>query len=70
MKNPDSRRRIRTVLNLNKSGALRNYLSRVCEGLGLNLDENLYATNYLKNFFVSPPTKIAEIDIFQVFGPM
>lgn len=69
VKNAASRRTIRTVLNLDKPGALKNYLSRVCEGLGLDLDQHVYATNYLKNFFVEPPTQIDEIDVFEVFGP-
>jgi uracil-DNA glycosylase len=70
VKNPASRRRITTVLNLDKGGQLRDYLSRICELLALNLDEHVYATNYLKNFFVRSPTQIKEIDVFQVFGPM
>jgi uracil-DNA glycosylase len=70
VKNPRSLRTIKTVLNLDKSGNLRAYLSRICEGLGLNLDQHVYATNYLKNFFVKPPTQIDEIDVFQVFGPI
>ena len=70
VKNPASRRGITTVLNLNRSGALKNYLSRICESLGLNVDEHVYATNYLKNFFVKPPTQITEINVLQVFGPM
>ena len=69
VKNPRSRLGIKTVLNLDKRGQLRDYLSRICELLGLNLDEHVYATNYLKNFFVKPPTQITEIDVFQVFGP-
>ena len=70
VKNPASRRLIKSVLNLNKSGALKNYLSRVCQALGLDLDQHVYATNYLKNFFVKPPTQIEEINVFQQFGPM
>jgi len=70
VKNPASRRAIKTVLNLDKGGQLRDYLSRICELLGLSLDEHVYATNYLKNFFVNPPTQIDEIDVFQGFGPI
>jgi len=70
VKNPHSRRRIKTVLNLDTSGSLRAYLSRICEGLRLNLDQHVYATNHLKNFFVEPPTQIEEIDVFEVFGPI
>lgn len=67
VKNPDSRAKIKTVLNLDRQGSLRTYLSQVCEGLGLDLDRDVYATNYLKNFSVKPPTQIKEIDVFQVF---
>jgi uracil-DNA glycosylase len=70
VKDPVSRRSINTVLNLDKGGNLKAYLSRICEGLGLELDQHVYATNYLKNFFVEPPTQIDEIDIFQLFGPI
>jgi hypothetical protein len=70
VKNARSRKRITTVLNLDKPGRLRDYLCDICEGLGLNLEQHLYATNYLKNFFVKPPTQIEEIDIFEVFGPI
>jgi hypothetical protein len=70
VKNPRSLRTIKTVLNLDKNGSLKAYLSRICEGLGLNLDQHVYATNYLKNFFVKPPTQIDDIDVFQAFGPI
>lgn len=64
VKNPASRSTIRTTLNLDKAGSLRNYLSSICNKLGLDL-ENVYATNYLKNFFTAPPTQISEIDVFK-----
>jgi hypothetical protein len=64
-----SRDKIKTVLNLDKSENLRNYLNRICTRLGLNLDENAYATNYFKNFFIKPPTQIKDIDIFKEFSP-
>jgi hypothetical protein len=70
VKNPRSRRRIKKVLNLDKDGSLKAYLSQICEGLGLELDQHVYATNYLKNFFVERPTQISEIDVFEVFGPL
>jgi hypothetical protein len=70
VKNPASRRLIKTVLNLDRGGALRNYLSRICWLLGLKLDDHIYATNYLKNFFVKPPTQISEVDLLQEFGPV
>jgi len=68
VKKPESRKKITTVLNLNKGGSLRRYLENVCHKLGIELDLNVYATNLLKNFFVAPPTQISSIDIFKVFG--
>lgn len=70
VKNPRGRARVKTVLNLDKQGSLRTYLVQVCEGLGLDLDKHVYATNYLKNFFVEPPTRIEETDILELFGPI
>jgi hypothetical protein len=67
VKDPEKRKEITVTLNLNKRGAVRNYLSRVCRELGLDLDLNVYATNLLKNFFIEPPIQIEEIDIFEVF---
>lgn len=68
VKNPESRKTITTVLNLDKGGSLRRYLEDVCHKLGIELDHNVYATNLLKNFFVAPPTQISPIDVFKVFG--
>jgi len=39
----------------------------VCNGLGIQVTENVYATNLYKNFFIRPPTQITEIDVFQEF---
>ncbi len=68
VKNPESRKTIMTVLNLDKGGSLRRYLEDVCGKLGIDLDHNVYATNLLKNFFVAPPTQISPIDVLDVFG--
>lgn len=67
----DSRKRkdITVTLNLNKRGSVRNYLTQVCLGLGLDLKQNVYATNLFKNFFVKPPTQIKDFDIFEAFVP-
>jgi hypothetical protein len=62
-----SRKTIKTVLNLDRKGSVRAYLAGVCNDLGLQLAENVYATNLYKNFFIHPPTQIAEIDVFQEF---
>ena len=69
VKDPEKRKEITVTLNLNKRGAVRNYLSRVCRELGLDLDLNVYATNLLKNFFIEPPAQIKELDIFEAFVP-
>ena len=57
------------MLNLNTNGSVRGYMTSVCNGLGLSLTENVYATNLFKNFFVQPPTQIRAIDIFSEFAP-
>lgn len=67
VKDPAARANIKTVLNLDKNGSARRYLSGVCQRLGLKLTEHVYATNLYKNFFMAPPTQIADIDIFQAF---
>ncbi len=67
VKNPQGRKTIRTVLNLDRNRSVRAYLAGVCNGLGIQITENVYATNLYKNFFVQPPTQISEIDIFQEF---
>lgn len=68
VKNAKSRAKIKTVLNLDRNNALRRYLEEICDGLGIDLDENVYATNLYKNFFIDPPTQIKEINIFEAFS--
>jgi hypothetical protein len=65
VKDAEKRKDIQTVLNLDKSRSVRAYVAAVCNDLGIKVSENVYATNLYKNFFVRPPTQIAEIDIFQ-----
>ncbi|MBI3732782.1 MAG: hypothetical protein HY259_04905 [Chloroflexi bacterium] len=62
------RRKIRTVLNLDRGGSLKTYLAKLCSGLGIQLEENVYATNLLKNFFVVQPTKIADKSVLRRFA--
>jgi hypothetical protein len=69
VKNAISRKKITTMLNLDKSGSLTNYLKKVCDYLDVDLSGEVYATNLFKNFFVQSPTTIKEIDIFQEFLP-
>jgi len=69
VKNEASRETIRTVLNLDKTrGSLYKYISLICEGLGLDLRQHVYATNYAKNFFVRPPTQIKECNLLDEFS--
>lgn len=64
VKNEVSRKTVSTVLNLDKpNGSISKYLSTICEGLGLNLQQHVYATNYAKNFFTRPPTQIKECNL-------
>jgi hypothetical protein len=67
VKDAQKREDIKTVLNLDKNGSVRAYVAGVCNGLGIKVGENVYATNLYKNFFIRPPTEIAEVDIFQEF---
>jgi hypothetical protein len=61
VKEPKSREKIRTVLNLDLRGSLKSYLrDKICYGLGINLETQVYATNFLKNFFIKPPTQLDE----------
>ena len=68
VKNPSSRGQIKVVLNLDKKGSVRAYISQICEEFKLELDKNVYATNLFKNFFVRPPTQIKECDILDIFS--
>jgi uracil-DNA glycosylase len=64
---PSSGVPVTTVLDLDHHGSLRLYLTQICGGLGIDLNQHVYATNYLKNFFVKPPNEIREIDVFEEF---
>ncbi|HET53811.1 MAG TPA: hypothetical protein ENN33_01180 [Ignavibacteria bacterium] len=52
-------------MNLDKNGSIKKYVVRICDALGIRLEENVFATNFAKNFFVSPPTSIKEIDVLK-----
>jgi uracil-DNA glycosylase len=58
VKNEKSRDTIKTVLNLDKRNSMYNYLSYIAERLGTNIEQNVYATNLLKCFYVAPPATI------------
>lgn len=66
VKKEADRGNINTCLNLDKRGSMVSYLSKVCIRLGLTLKANVYGTNYIKNFFKHPPTKIKEIDVLAI----
>lgn len=69
VKKEASREIIQTVLNLDKPrGSLYKYISLICEELGLDLRQHVYATNYAKNFFIHPPTQIKECNLLDEFG--
>jgi len=55
VKDPKYREKVKVTLLLNQPGGLRTYLKKVCKALDIELDENIYATNLLKNFFTVPP---------------
>jgi hypothetical protein len=65
IKDKTKREEIKTVLNLDTNGSARGYLAGVCLGLGIDLEQNVYATNLFKNFFTAPPTQIKEINILK-----
>ncbi|MGB6680051.1 MAG: hypothetical protein WBF08_01850 [Candidatus Bathyarchaeia archaeon] len=62
VQDPEYRKKIEVTLLLNQAGRLRTYLGKVCKGLDIDLDENIYATNLLKNFFTRPPDRINKED--------
>lgn len=62
VQDPEYKQEIKVTLLLNQPGGLRRYLREICEGLDIDLDENIYATNLLKNFFTIPPDKMRKQD--------
>jgi len=62
VQDPAYREKIKVTLLLNQPGGLRTYLGNVCKALDLDLDENIYATNLLKNFFSVPPDTMHKKD--------
>lgn len=62
VQNPEYRKKIKVTLLLDQPGGLRTYLEKVCKALDIDLDENIYATNLLKNFFTVPPDTMRKKD--------
>lgn len=62
----DDRFKVKKVLNLDRNekknnryiDKLYNYIQRICQELGLDIEQDVYATNILKNFFTCPPDLI------------
>lgn len=52
----EQRRLIKSVLD-DPNGLLQRYLKRICFGLDLTLDQDVYVTNLIKNFFLEPPAR-------------
>jgi len=56
---PQDRKAVKVVLNLDqKKKSLYRYLKGICDDLGLDIEQNVYATNLLKNFFIKPPDQM------------
>ena len=66
VKRKASRSAIKTVLNLDRPGALRHYLEKVCHALGSSLEKDIYATNYVNVFFKDPPASVKAPDILGI----
>ena len=62
VQNPKYREKVKVTLLLNQPGGLRTYLGKICKALEIDLDENIYATNLLKNFFTIPPDSMRKKD--------
>ena len=62
VQNPEYKKKVKVVLLLNQPGRLRTYLGKICKGLDIDVDENVYATNLLKNFFTVPPDTMRKED--------
>lgn len=67
VKKTERRKTITTVLNLNRKGALKNYVIKICKHLDLDFDNDIYATNFFKNFFKDPPARDKMEYIFSEF---
>ncbi|MCB9457411.1 MAG: hypothetical protein H6671_15610 [Anaerolineaceae bacterium] len=66
-----SRDQVNMVLDLDKKNSnLYRFLNKVCEALGLSLNEHVYATNAYKNFFTQPPTSIKQVNVLEFSAPV
>lgn len=60
IKNITTRANITCTLNLDKNNSLQKYIARICDGLGVSI-ENVYATNLFKYFYSRPPAMTFEV---------
>jgi hypothetical protein len=60
IKNPNTRKNITCTLNLDKENSLKRYISGICEGLNITI-ENVYATNLFKYFYSIPPAQTLDV---------
>lgn len=60
VRNAASRLHITKTLNLDKSNAIRSYVNRICQSLGISI-ENIYATNVFKYFYTRPPSSTMHV---------
>ena len=60
IRNVKRRSNITVTLNLDKNGALRTYIEKICLSLGIQLD-NVYATNLFKYFYTAPPAQTLDV---------
>ncbi len=69
VKNKNSRDSITTTLNLDKRNSLYTYVSYLAEQTGCDLEQNVYATNLLKCFFIAPPASIKNEHVVRKHTP-
>jgi uracil-DNA glycosylase len=60
IRNVERRKNITVTLNLDRNGALRTYIEKICHSLGIRLD-NVYATNLFKYFYTIPPAQTFDV---------
>ncbi len=60
VKKPESREKIEYTLNLDRAGALKHYIKKICNQLEIEF-ENIYATNIIKYFYSDPPARTLSV---------
>ncbi len=67
VESPEGRKSLSVVLNLDRDQTIRHYLTEICMGLQIELDSNVYATNFYKNYFVEPSAEMQKADVLEDF---